>query len=207
MDCIFLYKDGEKIGVYEKMCVRKRAYYGIKRAFDVVFSLVGMLLFALPMLLIALHVMADSKGPVFFLQERLGKSGKKFKIIKFRTMPFSMGGMEEKANESGNETKIGYRLRKSHLDELPQLFNILKGEMSFVGPRPEREYYYRIFDSTVEGFRERLSVVPGLTGWAQVNAGHDVKPEVKLRYDMEYIQKQSLWFDFKCLVRTIFKLR
>lgn len=76
--------------------------------------------------------------------------------------------------------------------------------MSFAGPRPEREYYYRIYDSTVEGFRNRLCVVPGLTGWAQVNAGHDVAPEEKLRYDMEYIRKQSLWFDFKCLVRTIF---
>ena len=186
------------------MSLKKRLYYGIKRAFDVIFSLIGIVILFLPMMLIALYVRLDSQGPAFFLQERLGKNGKRFKIIKFRTMTFCEGKEMEKPNESGNETKFGSELRKTHLDELPQLVNIFKGDMSFVGPRPEREFYYRLFDSTVEGFRNRLCVTPGLTGWAQVNAGHDVAPEEKLRYDMEYIQKQSLWFDFRCLVRTLF---
>ena len=89
------------------------------------------------------------------------------------------------------------------MDELPQLWNILKGEMSFVGPRPERECFYDEFETYIHGFRNRLAVKPGLTGWAQVNGGYDLKPEQKIVYDMEYIRSRSVWIDLKCIFKTI----
>ena len=89
------------------------------------------------------------------------------------------------------------------MDELPQLINIVRGEMSFVGPRPERAYFYAKFEEYVYGFRQRLQVVPGVTGWAQVNGGYLLRPEEKILYDMEYIEHQSAAFDAKCLFRTI----
>jgi lipopolysaccharide/colanic/teichoic acid biosynthesis glycosyltransferase len=100
-------------------------------------------------------------------------------------------------------TRVGRILRKVRLDELPQLWNILRGDMSFVGPRPEREYFYDLFETYIPGFRNRMAVKPGLTGWAQVNGGYDLGPEEKIVYDMEYIANQSLLFDMKCIFKTV----
>ena len=97
---------------------------------------------------------------------------------------------------------MGKIIRKIRLDELPQLINILKGNMSFVGPRPEREIFYDEFEKYIPGFRNRLQVLPGLTGWAQVNGGYDLGPKEKLEYDMEYIQNRSLILDIKCIFKT-----
>lgn len=100
-------------------------------------------------------------------------------------------------------TAVGKIMRKSRLDELPQLVNIIKGDMSIVGPRPEREIFYDEFEKTIPFFRERLYVKPGLTGWAQVNGGYNLKPSEKIIYDIEYIQKRNFLFDLKCIMLTI----
>jgi lipopolysaccharide/colanic/teichoic acid biosynthesis glycosyltransferase len=100
-------------------------------------------------------------------------------------------------------TRVGRFLRKTRLDELPQIWNILRGEMSIVGPRPERAYFYEQFGTYIHGFHNRLVVKPGLTGWAQINGGYDLKPEEKIFFDMEYIEKQSLALDLECILRTV----
>jgi lipopolysaccharide/colanic/teichoic acid biosynthesis glycosyltransferase len=156
------------------------------------------------MLFIAVFVAITSKGPVIYSQSRLGKDGKEFNIYKFRTMVIDAekdGAVWAKKNDD-RVTPIGAFLRKTHLDELPQFWNILVGEMSFVGPRPERQVFYDEFETYIVGFKNRLCVKPGLTGWAQINGGYELKPEEKVAWDVEYIEKQSIWIDFKCILNT-----
>lgn len=182
-------------------------YLFIKRTFDIVASLILSILLCIPMALIAVLIRLDSPGPALFKQERLGKNGKPFTILKFRSMQMDAEehGPQWADKDDPRCTKIGRLLRKTRLDELPQLWNILKGEMSFVGPRPERACFYEEFETYIHGFHNRLLVKPGLTGWAQVNGGYDLKPEEKIVYDMEYIQSRSAGMDLKCLLKT-FKL-
>lgn len=183
----------------------KPLYAFCKRAFDVAFSLFCMVLLALPMLIIALWVKCSSKGPVLYYQERLGLGGKKFNVIKFRSMykdaekdgiRWSLG------DDDPRITPVGRILRKTRLDELPQLWCILKGDMSVVGPRPEREAYYERFEQYVHGFSERLKVKPGLTGLAQVRGGYYLMPEEKIVYDVEYIKTRSFRLDMKIVFIT-----
>ena len=124
---------------------------------------------------------------------------------KFRTMVVNaeQRGVQLTQIDDPRITPLGRLLRRFHLDELPQLVNILRGEMSFVGPRPERAFFYDRYADTVPGFDRRLDALPGLTGWAQVNGGYDITPAEKLRYDLEYIQNRSLLFDLKCLLLTV----
>jgi len=157
---------------------------------------------------IALAIKMDSKGKVFFTQERVGKNGKIFKLIKFRSMI-------EDAEKEGpvwpheNDiriTPVGKVLRLFHLDELPQLINIIRGEMSLVGPRPERPEFEKELRKTIPLFKLRHKVKPGITGWAQVNYPHVASLEdsdKKLEYDLYYIKHRSLWFDLKILAKTI----
>ena len=168
-------------------------------------SLVAGMCLLLPMLVISLLIRLDSKGPVIFKQERLGKDGKPFTIYKFRSMAINAeeNGPKWAKKEDDRCTKVGRILRKTRLDELPQLWNILMGDMSFVGPRPEREYFYDQFETYIHGFHNRLVVLPGLTGWAQVNGGYDLKPEEKIIYDMEYIKNQTFVMDLKCIFKTV----
>jgi len=183
----------------------KPIYRSIKRFFDVVFSFVLLVLLLLPFLLIALSVKLDSAGPVLYRQERLGLSGKPFVLLKFRTMipDAERDGPVWAEKEDPRRTNVGVFLRRFHLDELPQLWNVLIGNMSFVGPRPERPVFYRRFGISVKGFEDRLLVRPGLTGLAQINGGYDLTPAEKWRYDMKYIRERSLFLDLKCLVRTV----
>lgn len=184
---------------------KKPVYLLLKRSTDIVFSLViGTILF-LPMLLIALWVRLDSKGPALFKQERVGKNGKSFVMLKFRSMGLDAekDGPQWAQKEDDRVTKAGRILRATRLDELPQLWNILLGHMSFVGPRPERECFYQEFETYIHGYRNRLVVRPGLTGWAQVNGGYDLAPEEKIVYDMQYIEKRSVGMDLRCVFRTI----
>ncbi|MDY5539948.1 MAG: sugar transferase, partial [Lachnospiraceae bacterium] len=162
-------------------------------------------LLALPMLFIAILIRLDSPGPALFRQERLGKDGQPFTILKFRSMRLDAeeNGPQWAERNDHRCTRLGRLLRSTRLDELPQLWNILKGDMSFVGPRPERECFYDEFETYIHGFHNRLIVKPGLTGWAQVNGGYDLKPEEKIVLDMEYIQKQSLGLDLKCIFQTV----
>lgn len=177
----------------------------LKRLSDILVSLLVATLGLLPMLIIALCIKIDSRGPVIFKQERLGKDGKSFTMYKFRSMRVDAeaDGPKWAEKEDDRCTKVGALLRKTRLDELPQFWNILKGEMSLVGPRPERPFFYDEFETYIHGFRNRLVVRPGLTGWAQVSGGYDLKPEEKIVYDMEYIANMSVRMDLRCMVRTL----
>ena len=183
----------------------KPAYQAAKRLFDLVVSALALLLLGIPMLFLALLIRLDSPGPALFRQERLGLDGRPFLIFKFRTMRLDAerDGPRWAEEHDPRCTKLGLLLRKSRLDELPQLFNVLRGDMSLVGPRPERQYFYDLFETYIHGFRNRLKVLPGITGWAQVNGGYSLLPEEKILYDMDYIRHRSLWMDLKCLFRTI----
>jgi lipopolysaccharide/colanic/teichoic acid biosynthesis glycosyltransferase len=182
-----------------------KKYLPVKRILDVAVSAVGLAVCAIPMLLIALLIRLDSRGPAIYAQERLGLNGKPFIMYKFRTMYLDAeaGGPQWAAVHDVRRTRVGIILRKTRLDELPQFINILKGEMSLVGPRPERAYFYDIFDETVPGFRKRMMVTPGVTGLAQVNGGYELSPSEKLVYDLEYIRNQSLLLDLKCILMTV----
>lgn len=184
---------------------KKPMYSFVKRLFDIVCSLIAIIICLIPMLIIALVIVCDSKGPAIYKQERLGKNGKPFSLYKFRSMHIDAEAQGAKwADENDARcTRIGNILRKSRMDELPQFFNILAGQMSFVGPRPERQCFYEIFEKKVHGFSNRLAVIPGLTGWAQVNGGYDLLPEEKIVFDMEYIKNRSVIFDLKCIFRTV----
>lgn len=195
----------EEMTIAPVMPKKKPGYLLLKRSADVLFSLMLGILLLLPMLVIALWVRLDSKGPALFKQERVGKNGKSFVMLKFRSMGLDAekDGPQWAQKEDDRVTKAGRMLRATRLDELPQLWNIFVGHMSFVGPRPERECFYEEFETYIHGYRNRLVVRPGLTGWAQVNGGYDLAPEEKIVYDMEYIEKRSVGMDWRCIFRTI----
>lgn len=176
-----------------------------KRIFDLVFAGLAGAILLVPMIVIALLVRLDSPGPALFKQERLGKGGKPFMMIKFRSMIMDAEAHGPQWAEKDDDrcTRLGRILRSTRMDELPQLWNILKGDMSFVGPRPERAYFYDHFETYIPGFRNRLLVKPGLTGHAQVNGGYDLSAEEKIVYDMEYIRERSVLMDIKCILKTI----
>lgn len=183
----------------------RREYDFIKRLADIIMSICAIIVLFVPMLIIALLISADSKGNPIYSQTRLGKDQKPFKIYKFRSMIIDAekDGAQWATDDDPRVTDFGRTLRNTRLDELPQLFNILKGDMSFVGPRPERPEFYDVFDTYIIGFRQRMLIKPGLTGYAQVNGGYDLKPEEKIVYDIEYIKNRSVKMDVKCVLKTI----
>ena len=186
--------------------VDKPLYAFLKRTFDVLFALVLMILLAVPMLIIAVIVKISSGGKVLYYQARLGRNGKPMNIIKFRTMreDAEADGVRWSAGDADPRiTPVGRILRKTHLDELPQLWCILVGDMSVVGPRPERPEYYDRFEQYIHGFRERLKVKPGLTGLAQVKGGYYLKPEEKIMYDVQYIKTRSIGLDLRIVLETV----
>ena len=176
-----------------------------KRCFDLVAALLGSVVLMPLLLLIALLVKLDSPGPILYRQERLGKNGMPFALYKFRSMMVDAepnGPCWAERNDV-RCTRFGRFLRRTHLDELPQLWNILRGEMSFVGPRPERAYFYDLLEADIPEFRLRLRVLPGLTGLAQISGGFAWEPEKKLYWDLRYINERSVGVDLSCLVRTV----
>ncbi|MDO4521890.1 MAG: sugar transferase [Eubacteriales bacterium] len=176
----------------------------MKRAMDVVFSLLGLLI-ALPfMLLIALLIKAYDGGPVFYEQERLTRDGQIFKILKFRSMKVESEHHGARLAQKGDDriTPIGRVLRNIHFDELPQILNILKGEMSLVGPRPERPEIAKQYLEEIPEFNYRLKVKAGLTGYAQVYGKYNTTPYDKLKLDLTYIETYSFWQDIKLLMLT-----
>lgn len=185
---------------------RKPLYSFVKRAFDIFASLLALLVLALPMIVIAIAVKASSRGKAVYRQERLGLNGKKFNILKFRTMyddAESEGAQWSVGDDDPRITPVGRFLRKTRLDELPQLLCVLKGEMSLIGPRPEREIFYDAFERYIHGFHERLKVKPGISGLAQVRGGYDLRPEEKILYDVEYIRKRSVLLDLRIMLETV----
>lgn len=185
--------------------VNKPVYLAVKRCFDICAAFAAGAVLLIPMLLIALIIRLDSPGPVIFRQERLGKGGKPFTMYKFRSMVLDAeeNGPQWAEQDDIRATKVGRVLRNTRLDELPQLWNILVGDMSIVGPRPERACFYEEFETYIHGFSNRLAVRPGLTGWAQINGGYDLSPEEKIVYDMEYIAEQSAKMDLYCICKTV----
>ena len=184
----------------------------VKRMFDLSLTLVGMLVLWPVLLLIGMLVRLDTPGPALFSQTRVGENGRIFKMLKFRTMVadaerngppigFDQGGHRVyKMREDGRVTRVGRFLRRTSLDELPQLFNVLKGEMSLVGPRPEMEFIAEGYESWQRG---RLAVPPGITGWWQVNGRSDLPLHLNTEYDLYYIRNYSLWLDLMILWKTI----
>lgn len=191
--------------VEQSAVVEKPVYQAVKRLFDVVVSALALLILGIPMLLLMPVIRADSPGPAIFRQERLGKDGKPFVIYKYRTMQMDAerDGPQWARAHDVRCTKLGRLLRRGHIDELPQLVNVLRGEMSLVGPRPERACFYQEFERYIRGFSQRLQVTPGITGWAQINGGYELLPEEKILFDMEYIRRRSVMFDIRCLLGTV----
>lgn len=191
--------------VEQSAVVEKPVYQAVKRLFDVVASALALLILGIPMLLLMPVIRADSPGPAIFRQERLGKGGKPFVIYKYRTMQMDAerDGPQWARAHDVRCTKLGRLLRRGHIDELPQLVNVLRGEMSLVGPRPERACFYQEFERYIRGFSQRLQVTPGITGWAQINGGYELLPEEKILFDMEYIRRRSVMFDIRCLLGTV----
>ncbi len=181
-------------------------YIVLKRCFDVAFSILAIILTGIPMLLIALAVKLSSPGPVFFVQKRVGINGQVFDMLKFRSMSVAPPEETDTVWTSGGSrcTLFGAFLRKSSLDELPQFFNVLRGDMSVVGPRPERPHFVEKFNDEIDAYNTRHHLKSGITGWAQVNGlrgDTDISKRVEL--DLYYIQHWSLTFDFRIILMTV----
>ena len=183
----------------------RKLFFFAKRSTDIVCALLAMILLLAPMLVIALIIRADSPGSPIFRQVRLGLDQKPFVLYKFRSMRMDAerDGAQWAVNDDPRVTRIGRFLRKTRIDELPQLVNILKGDMSIVGPRPERPEFYDVFDTYITGFRQRMFVKPGLTGLAQINGGYSLLPEEKIVYDLDYIKHLSLRTDAGLILKTV----
>jgi exopolysaccharide biosynthesis polyprenyl glycosylphosphotransferase len=181
----------------------------VKRLLDIVFSLAVILISSPLCLLVAVAIVVNSRGPVFYSQERVGKKGRHFHILKFRTMVMDAekhSGPVWATKNDPRVTGVGRFLRKLRLDEIPQLINILRGDMALVGPRPERPYFVEKLKAIYPLYTRRLSVRPGITGWAQVKGTYDQTLEdvkEKLEYDLFYLENMSLRMDLKIVLNTI----
>lgn len=178
----------------------------VKRLMDIAGSLFGIVITSPIMLIAAILVRASGPGPVIFKQERVGRHNRPFRMYKFRTMEQQQPGEEKKAwtvRDDPRVTRIGKILRKTSLDELPQLFNILKGDMSLVGPRPERPLFVEKFKEEIPRYMVKHQVRPGLTGWAQVNGLRgDTSIRKRIEYDIYYIENWTVWFDIRIIIMT-----
>ena len=179
-------------------------YIKVKRILGFVASIVIMLLFAIPMFVIAICIKLDSKGPIIYKQKRIGKNGKLFNIYKFRTMYTKEERNRKHLTHEQMVTRVGKFLRKTSLDELPQLINVLKGEMSFIGPRPwVKEYYIYFTDKQ----KQRCNVLPGITGLAQIKGRNGINIFKKIEYDIEYVNNMNFWLDIKIAFETLRTVR
>ena len=183
----------------------------MKRLIDIIGSLVGITLFSPIFLLVILAIKGTSRGPVFFLQERLGLHGEVFRIIKFRSMVVNAERMGEglRVKSSGDQriTRVGKILRATSMDELPQFFNVLKGDMSLVGPRPPVVYYpYDGYENYPDWGKKRFEMKPGITGYAQVKVRNSASWDHRIRLDLRYVENFSLLFDIKILMATLIKV-
>ncbi len=182
----------------------------VKRIGDVIFSLIILLGFLPFWFLIAAMIKSDSRGPIFYTQKRVGKGGKIFNMIKFRSMVVGaekMTGPIWATNNDSRITMVGKYLRRLRLDEIPQFFNILKGDMSLVGPRPERPFFVNKLSKVIPLYKRRLRVRPGITGWAQVKGNYDQSLECvkkKLEFDLFYFENMSLRMDLKIILNTLY---
>lgn len=180
-----------------------------KRLIDIIISLIGISVLALPMLIIAIIIKIDSKGPVLFKQKRLGKGGRVFNIYKFRSMCVGaeqMGSGVYSGKGDSRVTRVGKFLRATSLDEIPQFFNILFGHMSFVGPRPPLTYHPWPIEQYTEEQLKMFLVRPGVTGWAQINGRKAVEWNRRIELNVFYVENLTMWLDIKILFLTVFKV-
>ena len=184
-------------------------YTILKRSFDLIFATAVAILTAPLMLLIAIAIRLTSPGPVFFVQDRVGLNGRLFRVYKFRTMTAGNpveGDTRWTTSDDPRRTKLGAFLRATNLDELPQFFNVLKGDMSVVGPRPERPYFVKKFQDDVAQYSTRHYLKVGITGWAQVNGWRgDTSIDKRVEHDLYYLRNWSLWFDVKIICLTFWR--
>jgi Undecaprenyl-phosphate glucose phosphotransferase len=181
----------------------------LKRAFDLALSAVGLVLAVIPMAVIALLVRLDSRGPVLYAQERVGLNGRRFRMLKFRSMRVDAeaAGAAWTTKDDPRRTPLGTVLRRLSLDELPQLWNVFVGDMSLVGPRPEQPRFVDEFRGSIPRYMLRHHVKAGMTGWAQVNGLRGDTPlEARIEYDLFYVQHWSLWFDVRILFLTVLRV-
>lgn len=181
----------------------------IKRLSDVVFSGVGIAILALPMIGIAVVVKIDDPGPVLFKQKRLGLDGKEFDMLKFRSMKINSehtGSGVYSGKDDPRVTRIGKLMRATSIDELPQLWNVLRGDMSFIGPRPPLTYHPWKIDEYTDEQRRMFEVRPGITGWAQINGRKCVEWHERIKMNVWYVDHVSLGLDLKIFFKTIFKV-
>ena len=182
----------------------------VKRATDIVFSLTALTILFPFLLILSVMVRIDSRGPIFYMQKRVGMDGKVFWMFKFRSMRSGAEtgiGPAWSMEKDPRVTRLGSIMRKLSIDELPQIFNVLKGEMSLVGPRPERPYFVEKFQKDVPRYMERHKVKAGMTGWAQVNGLRgDTSIQGRVQYDLYYIENWSFWFDIKIMILTVFDI-
>jgi lipopolysaccharide/colanic/teichoic acid biosynthesis glycosyltransferase len=186
--------------------VHHPAYFRISRGFDVIFGLVGLVALALVIPLVFIGNLLGNRGPILYDQQRIGKGGFPFRIYKFRSMMPGGTSTDWTTTDDPRITRFGRLLRKTHLDELPQVFNILKGDLSLIGPRPEQPRYVEALSETIPFYGSRHLVRPGLTGWAQVNypyGADEIDAYEKLQYDFWYLKHQRVLIDLKIIARTV----
>jgi len=193
--------------IFSKDFRKSQVDLAVARAVSLVTAVIGFIAFAPLFGLIALAIKLDSRGPIFFVQQRAGRYGRRFALVKFRTMLSAGAEMSEWVRDNSERvTRVGRWLRKFRLDELPQFLNMLRGDMNLVGPRPHPVSNYQLFIENVPYYALRSVVRPGLTGWAQVRYGYanDLEEETeKMRYDLYYIKHLSTWFDLRILFDTV----
>ena len=187
--------ENKEIGFYSK----------IRRVIDFIISLLSLVIVIPIILITSIFIMLESPGNPFYVQSRMGLMGKEFNLIKLRSMrtDAEKNGAQWADKNDPRITKVGRFIRKTRIDELPQIFNVLKGEMSIIGPRPERQIFVEEFVKYIPNFPKRLEVKPGLTGWAQVNGGYEILQEEMLEVDLYYINNKSLTLDILIILKTI----
>lgn len=180
-------------------------YRFVKRAFDVCSCGVALVLLAIPMAIIAVKIRRESPGPAIYAQRRVGLNGRVFNLYKFRSMyqDAEVRGAQWAKDEDPRVTPLGRFLRNKRLDEIPQFWNVVRGDMSLIGPRPERPAFHEVFCQRIHGWEQRVMVKPGITGLAQVEGGYDLLPKEKARIDIAYIESRCLKLDLGIVFRTI----
>ncbi|ALB47630.1 sugar transferase [Clostridium beijerinckii] len=209
--------NGEEILIRERIeGASRRGYYFLKRSMDIFCSIIGLLVLSPILLAVGIAIRLESKGPIIFSQERIGKGGRRFKIYKFRSMVVNAEELKEKLNaknemsgpmfkikEDPRVTKVGKFIRRTSIDEFPQLFNVFKGEMSLVGPRPSLPKEVINFE---DWMLERLEVKPGLTCYWQVYGRNDIDFNDWMKLDVKYVRERNTLIDIKLIIKTFFVL-
>lgn len=180
-------------------------YRFVKRSFDIVSTGLALIMLAVPMGIIAIKIKRESAGPVIYAQRRVGKNGRIFNVYKFRSMYTNAEerGAQWAQGDDPRVTPFGKVMRKTRMDELPQFWNVFKGDMSLIGPRPERPAFCEEFEKRIHGWNYRTVVTPGLSGLAQVTGGYDLLPKEKVKLDLFYIEHRTLRMDLKIILKTL----